>query len=119
MIAAEHATAPTAEQTRWDRIAAGYAELEALTGSAVARLNRAVAVAEAEGPAAGLALLDGLDERLPLGHRLPAVRGALLARLGDVVRSAASYDAAIGRCGNDSERRHPQQERDALSRPAP
>jgi RNA polymerase sigma-70 factor (ECF subfamily) len=84
----------------------------------VVRLNRAVAVAEAEGPAAGLVLLDGLDERLPLGHRLPAVRGALLARLGDVAGAVASYDVAIGRCGNDSERRHLQQERDGLSRPA-
>jgi predicted RNA polymerase sigma factor len=81
MIAAEHATAPTAADTRWDRIAATYAELEGLTGSAVVRLNRAVAVAEAEGPTAGLALLDeDLDARLPGSHRLPATRAVLLER---------------------------------------
>jgi RNA polymerase sigma-70 factor (ECF subfamily) len=119
MIAAEHATAASAEATRWDRIAATYAELEALTGSAVVRLNRAVAVAEDEGPAAGLGLLDGLDEQLPNGHRLPATRAALLARAGDAAAARTAYDVAIERCGNESERRHLRRERDALSRPAP
>jgi predicted RNA polymerase sigma factor len=106
LIAAEHATAPRAEDTAWDRIAAAYAELEQLTGSAVVRLNRAVAVAESQGPGAGLALLDGLDERLPVGHRLPATRAALLARAGDVEGAAAAYDEALSRCGNESERRY-------------
>ena len=68
-----------AADTDWPRIAARYGELEDVTGSPVVRLNRAVAVAEADGPLAGLALLDGLE--LP-GHRLPAVRGQLLLRLG-------------------------------------
>ena len=75
------ALAVRAEDTRWDRIAAHYAELEGLARSPVVRLNRAVAVAEAGGPAAGLALLDGLDAALPHSHRLAAVRGALLADL--------------------------------------
>jgi RNA polymerase sigma-70 factor, ECF subfamily len=119
MIAAEHATAPTAARTRWDRIAETYAELERLTGSAVVRLNRAVAVAEADGPAAGLALLENLDERLPVGHRLPATRAALLARAGEVDAAAAAYDVAIERCGNEAERRHLHGELQALSRPAP
>jgi RNA polymerase sigma-70 factor (ECF subfamily) len=101
LIAAEHAIAPTASDTAWDRIAARYAELEELTGSPVVRLNRAVAVGEASGPAAGLALLDGLV--LP-GHRLPAVRAELLARLGRREESATAYDEAIGRCSNLAER---------------
>jgi predicted RNA polymerase sigma factor len=107
MIAAEHATAPTAADTRWDRIAATYAELEGLTGSAVVRLNRAVAVAEAEGPTAGLALLDeDLAARLPGSHRLPATRAVLLERAGRSQAAAAAYDLAVERCGNDAERRH-------------
>ena len=118
-IAAEHATAAGAADTRWDRIAAAYARLEALTGSAVVRLNRAVAVAEHEGPDAGLALLEGLDDLLPLGHRLPATRAALLARSGQVAAAVAAYDLALDHCGNESESRHLRHERDLLSRPAP
>jgi RNA polymerase sigma-70 factor (ECF subfamily) len=101
LIAAEHAIAPTAAATAWDRIADRYAELEELTGSPVVRLNRAVAVAEARGPAAGLALLDGLV--LP-GHRLPATRAELLARLGRLDDARTAYDEAIGRCSNLAER---------------
>jgi predicted RNA polymerase sigma factor len=103
LIAAEHALAATPADTAWDRIAARYEELEDLTGSPVVRLNRAVAVAEASGPAAGLALLDGLS--LP-GHRLPAVRAELLARLDRQDEAAAAYDEAIGRCSNLAERAH-------------
>ena len=114
MIAAEHAAAPSAADTRWDRIARTYARLERLTGSAVVRLNRAVAVAEDEGAASGLALLDGLDERLPVSHRLPATRAALLARAGRLDAALASYDVAIARCGNESERRHLRAARDGL-----
>ena len=119
VIAAEHATAASAEATRWDRIAAAYAELEALTGSAVVRLNRAVAVAEDQGPRAGLALLEGLDDAMPHGHRLPATRAALLARAGDAAAARTAYDVAIERCGNESESRHLAREREALSPPAP
>jgi RNA polymerase sigma factor (sigma-70 family) len=103
LIAAEHAIAPTAADTDWSRIAARYAELEALTGSPVVRLNRAVAVAEASGPPAGLALLDGLV--LP-GHRLPATRAELLARAGRLDDARTAYDEAIGRCANLAERAH-------------
>ena len=103
LAAAEHVAAATADLTRWDVIAGRYAALEALTGSPIVRLNRAVAVAEADGPEAGLALLDGLDEALPLGHRLPAVRAELLARLGRTAEAMASYDVALSRCGNQAE----------------
>jgi len=103
LIAAEHAIAPSAAATDWDRIVQRYDELETLTGSPVVRLNRAVAVAEASGPAAGLSVLDGLT--LP-GHRLPATRAELLARLGRVDEARTAYDEAIGRCGNLAERAH-------------
>jgi RNA polymerase sigma-70 factor, ECF subfamily len=92
-IAAEHARAATAADTAWDRIAALYAALEHLTGSPVVRVHRAVAVAEAAGPAAGLALLDGLD--LPGYHLLPATRADLLRRLGRAAEAAEAYDAAL------------------------
>jgi predicted RNA polymerase sigma factor len=104
LIASEHAIARTPEDTRWDRIAERYAELEELTGSPVVRLNRAVAVAESAGPQAGLALLDGLDDHLPHSHRLPAVRAELLSRAGDREGAHAAYGIAIERCANDAER---------------
>ena len=111
LVAAEHAIAPTAGHTDWSRIARWYAELEALTPSPVVRLNRAVAVAEADGPLAGLHLLEGLD--LP-GHRLPGTRAELLARSGDGAAALASYDEAIGRCDNEAERAHLLRRRAAL-----
>ena len=116
LIAAEHATAATADATDWARIAALYAELETHTGSPVVRLNRAVAVAEAAGPAAGLGLLDGLDDELPQGHRLPAVRAELLVRAGRPDEARAAFDLAISRCGNEAEREHLSRRRRGESR---
>jgi RNA polymerase sigma-70 factor (ECF subfamily) len=113
-IAAEHAVATTPAATRWDRIAARYAELDALTGSPVVRLNRAVAVAEADGAAAGLALLAGLDARLPASHRLPGVRAELLARLGRVDEARAAFDDALALGGNGAEAAHLRRRREAL-----
>lgn len=106
LIAAEHATAPTAAETRWTVIAGLYAQLEALTGSPVVRLARAVAVAEASGPEDGLALLDGLDDALPHHHRVPAVRAELLARAGHRDAAAAAYRAALTLVTNPTERTH-------------
>jgi len=103
LIASEHAIAASSAGTDWSRIADRYRELDELTGSPVVRLNRAVAVAEADGPLAGLRLLDGLT--LP-GHRLPAARAELLARAGQVDAARTSYDEAIGRCQNLAERAH-------------
>jgi RNA polymerase sigma-70 factor (ECF subfamily) len=117
LIASEHAIAPTAADTRWDRVAARYAELEELTASPVVRLNRAVAVAESAGPAAGLALLDGLDDHLPHSHRLPAVRAELLGRAGDREGAHAAYDLAIERCANEAERALLSSRRAALGSP--
>ncbi len=102
-IAAEHARAPTASRTDWRRIAAHYLELETLTRSPIVRLNRAVAVAEADGPRAGLTLLDGLDDLLAGNHRLHAVRADLARRAGDRVLAAASYRRALEECGNPVE----------------
>lgn len=103
LIAAEHAVADTAAQTNWPRIAGLYRELEDLTGSPVVRLNRAVAVAEADGPLAGLALLEGLD--LP-GHRLPAARAELLLRAGRAAEAVAAYDVALAACDHAPEAAH-------------
>lgn len=102
-IAACHAVAPQAAATDWPRIAALYGELEQLTGSPVVRLNRAVAVAEADGPSAGLALLAGLESDLPRSHRVPAVAAELLARCGRRAAAAAAYDRAIALCHNEVE----------------
>jgi len=106
LIAAEHGRAATADETDWEAIASYYTALEALTGSPVVRLNRAVAVAEVQGPQAGRALLDGLDDLLPGSHRLAAVRGALAHRAGDVDLARASYLVAVERCDNEVERAH-------------
>jgi RNA polymerase sigma-70 factor (ECF subfamily) len=111
LIAAEHATATRAEDTDWARIAALYAELDTHTGSPVVRLNRAVAVAEASGPAAGLSLLEDLDAALPDGHRLPAVRAELLLRAGRAGEATREFDVAISRCANDVERAHLERRR--------
>nr|WP_090850773.1 DUF6596 domain-containing protein [Nocardioides lianchengensis] len=103
LVAAEHAVAVSAEATAWDRIVDRYDELLALADSPVVRLNRAVAVAERSGPAAGLAALDGVALR---GHRLPAVRAELLARSGRVEEARLAYDAALALCANEAESTH-------------
>jgi RNA polymerase sigma-70 factor (ECF subfamily) len=101
-IAAEHARATVAADTAWDTIAGLYAALEDLTGSPVVRLNRAVAVAEVDGPAAGLALLE--DVELPGFHLLAATRADLLRRLGRTAEASAAYELAIERAGNAADR---------------
>jgi RNA polymerase sigma-70 factor (ECF subfamily) len=106
LVAAEHATAATASDTRWDRVCEHYAALVALNPSPAVRLAAAVALAERDGPHAGLAALDGLDAELPRSHRLPAVRGELLARAGQPAAAVSALDMAIERCGNEVERDH-------------
>ena len=113
LIAAEHAVAPTAAATDWTRIADWYAELEALTGSPVVRLNRAVAIAETDGPHAGLRLLEGLE--MP-GHRLPAARAELQARAGLTDQARSSFDEAIALCDNDAELAHLRERQATLTR---
>jgi RNA polymerase sigma-70 factor (ECF subfamily) len=106
LIAAEHARAPTADATDWSAIVGYYATLEARTGSAIVRLNRAVAVAEAHGPRAGLALLAGLDGILRDSHRFAAVRAELAHRAGDTELAQASYRTALELCANEVECTH-------------
>ncbi|HMM96438.1 DUF6596 domain-containing protein [Phycicoccus sp.] len=113
-VAAEHALAPTPEDTRWDRICDAYEALLQVNPSPSARLAAAVAVAERDGPAAGLAALDGLDAALAGSHRLPAVRGELLARTGDDDAAVAQLDRAIQLCRNEVELAHLTARRDGL-----
>lgn len=103
LIAAQHAIAATSTDTDWTQIAALYADLERLTGSPVVRLNRAVAVAEAEGPAQGLPLLDAVADLLWANHRFHSVRADLARRSGDIDLARSSYEEALRRCSNDLE----------------
>ena len=101
-INAVHSDAPTADATDWRQILQLYDQLLSLAPGPVVALNRAVAVAEVEGPAAALTLVDGLDlDRYYLFH---AVRADLLRRLGRNADAAAAYDLAIARCENATER---------------
>ncbi|MET0287662.1 MAG: DUF6596 domain-containing protein [Polyangiales bacterium] len=105
-IAALHAQAASARETDWAQIASLYVALHALTPSPVVRLNHAVAVAFAEGPDAGLRLLDVLDAEGSLAgyHLLHAARADLLRRLGRPEDAADAYRAALAHVGNESER---------------
>ena len=107
-IAACHATAATASATDWAKIARLYEQLGELTQSPVVELNRAVAVAMAYGPAAGLALTDRLtaDSALDGYHLLPAVRADLLQRMGRQEEAHAAYRQALALTGTKAERRH-------------
>jgi RNA polymerase sigma factor (sigma-70 family) len=101
-IIACHAEASTADATDWSRIAGLYAELAAVTPSPIVELNRAVAVAMAEGPQAGLAIVDGLmdEPALKTYHLLPTVRGDLLHKLGRYQEARAAFEAAAALAGN-------------------
>lgn len=105
-IAAHHARAVTAEATEWPRIAALYALLAQRAPSPVVELNRAVAVAMAFGPDAGLDLVDALvaDGALAEYHLLPAVRGDLLAKLGRGDEARAEFQRAAELTRNERER---------------
>ena len=105
-IAACHAEAPSATATDWGRIALLYGRLGALAPSPVVELNRAVAVGMAEGPAAGLALVEALAEEPALAgyHLLPSVRGDLLARLGRLEEAKGEFERAAGLTHNAAER---------------
>jgi RNA polymerase sigma factor (sigma-70 family) len=105
-IAACHARAPVPEATDWRRIADLYAELAAIAPSPVVELNRAMAVAMAFGPAAGLQIADALTSEPSLEgyHRLPGVRGDLLERLGRVDEARAEFERAASLTHNTRER---------------
>ncbi|MFF3115197.1 RNA polymerase sigma factor [Kitasatospora sp. NPDC057904] len=107
-IAACHATAPSEADTDWSAIAHLYARLAGLAASPVVELNRAVAVAMAEGPAAGLALVDELAAGRELSgyHLLPAVRADLLRRLERWDEAAHAYRLALDLATTDTERKY-------------
>ncbi|ANS78034.1 RNA polymerase sigma-70 factor, ECF subfamily [Serinicoccus hydrothermalis] len=113
LVAAEHATATSAATTRWDRVVRHYDQLVRLDPGPAALLARAVAVAEARGPAAGLEALDGVD--VPGSHRVPAVRAELLARCGRADAALAELDLALGLCRNEAERAHLERRRRDLA----
>jgi RNA polymerase sigma-70 factor (ECF subfamily) len=105
-IAACHARARAAADTDWARIASLYGDLVRALPSPVVELNRAVAVSMADGPAAGLAVVDGLTDEPALAfyHLLPGVRGDLLAKLGRVEEARAEFERAASLTKNARER---------------
>jgi len=105
-IAACHARARTPEETDWPRIVTLYAALAELTPSPIVELNRAVAIAMASGPAAGLELVDALtaDRSLANYHLLPSVRGDLLKKLSRFDEARAEFERAASLTQNAQER---------------
>jgi RNA polymerase sigma-70 factor (ECF subfamily) len=112
-INAVHGDAPSTDATDWGQILQLYDQLMAAAPSPVVALNRAVAVAEVEGPAAGLALVEGLE--LDGYYLFHAIRAELLKRLGRTAEAASAYEAAIARTTNAAERAFLQRSRGALS----
>jgi RNA polymerase sigma-70 factor (ECF subfamily) len=106
LIAAEHVAAASDTSTDWNRVAALYERLEEIEPSPIVRLNRAIAVAEANGAAAAPPLLDGLDSRLSDSHQLAATRAELLLRLERTEAAVAAYDRALALQTNDVVRKH-------------
>ncbi len=113
-INAVHSDAPTAAETDWRQIVRLYDQLLAVAPSPVVALNRAVAVAEVEGPEAALALVDGLE----LGgyYLFHCIRADLLRRLGRDAEAALAYEGAIARTENAAERDFLRRRRQALIR---
>lgn len=111
-INAVHSDAPTAAATDWGQILQLYDQLAALAPSPVVALNRAVAVAEVEGPEQALALVDALD--LDGYHAFHAVRADLLRRLGRHTEAVRAYEAAIALTGSAPERAYLERARAAL-----
>jgi predicted RNA polymerase sigma factor len=105
-IAACHARAATAEDTDWTRIAALYQALAAIQPSPVVELNRAVAVSMAEGPEAGLAILDRIaaEPAMKTYHLLPAAQGDMLEKLGRGAEARAAFERAAAMTRNERER---------------
>jgi RNA polymerase sigma-70 factor (ECF subfamily) len=107
-IAACHAGAHDASETDWVEISALYNQLVRMVPTPVVELNRAVAVGMADGPEAGLRLVDGLERSGALAgyHLLPATRADLLRRLGRRTEAAVAYRVALSLAANDAERRY-------------
>ena len=114
-INAVHSDAPTAADTDWGQILQLYDQLLAQSPTPVVALNRAVAVAEIDGPGVALAAVDSLD--LDGYHLFHATRADLLQRLGRDAEAAEAFDAALALAGNDAERRFLEDRQRAVSIP--
>ena len=102
-IAAVHSYAPTAAETDWDQIVHLYDQLLTYLPTPVVALNRAIAVGERDGPAAALAALDALADKLDTYHLLHAARGDVLHRLGRHDEAAAAFERAVALTANAAE----------------
>ena len=118
-ISAVHSVAPSFDRTDWPAILTLYDQLHALTPTPVVALNRAVALAEVRGPAAGLAAVDELCSGLDSYYLFHAARADLLRRLGRGTEAAAAYAAARSLTANPAEQAFLDTQRGTLSRPDP
>lgn len=114
-INAVHTMSPSARDTDWSQIVSLYDRMARLDPSPIVRLNRAVAVAEVDGPAVALAEVDRLAEALDGYHALHAARADLLRRLGRSAESRTAYDRAIALAGNVAEQTYLTRRRDQLA----
>jgi len=114
-ISAVHTSAQDARETDWSQIAALYDQLARLDPSPIVALNRAVAIAELDGPEVALAAVDRLDETLAEYHAYHATRADLLRRLGHSQEARAAYDKAIDLAGNTAETAYLTRRRDQLA----
>jgi RNA polymerase sigma-70 factor (ECF subfamily) len=117
-VQSAHAARRVTGATDWAAIARLYDALLAITGSPVVAINRAIAIAETDGAAAGLAILDGLSNDPRLAEYQPwwAARAGLLGRIGEVEAAMEAYDRAIGLEADPAVRRFLQQRRDGVGR---
>jgi len=117
-IAAVHSDAPAAAATDWSQVLALYDQLLAVAPSPVAALNRAVALAEVDGPGAALTVVDGLaGDGLDRYYLFHAIRADLLRRLGRRAEADAAYQAALTWSGNEAERAHLALAKEHLAQP--
>ena len=113
-INAVHTSAREARDTDWSQVVALYDQLVRLDPSPIVALNRAVAVAELDGPQVGLATVDPLERRLAGYHAYHATRADLLRRLGRSEEARAAYDRAVELAGNTAETAYLTRRRDRL-----
>ncbi|MGH3704329.1 MAG: tetratricopeptide repeat protein, partial [Agromyces sp.] len=112
---AVHTDARDADGTDWGQVVALYDQLARLDPSPIVALNRAIAVAEVDGPDAALPIIDRLDGALHGYHAFHASRAELLRRLGRRDEAITAYDRAIALAGNSAERAHLSRRRDELA----
>jgi RNA polymerase sigma-70 factor (ECF subfamily) len=114
-INAVHTSSSDVRDTDWSQVVALYDQLVRLDPSPVVALNRAIAVAELDGPDVGLAIVDRLGDQLADYHAFHVTRAELLRRLGRSEESRAAYDAAIALAGNTAETAYLTRRRDQLA----